>query len=270
MYFLGCGKTELAAYAAAQTGSAFIKASAASMQSKYSGGTAKNVRSLFNLAKKLKNAIIFVDEIDSVASDRNDAHSSSEKHALYEILIQMNRLKYPPFKNVFVICATNSPSSLDDAIRRRFTFVHVGLPTHQDRIQLFEYYLNNNHSLKPKDFEFLACQTEGFSCSDIENIVKVCATFAYQEFYDNDLDSEDEEAKVELIPEERKIQFNELKFVIGKSTPTSNYFQLCEDEDFKSKYDCVVYPNSKDAQNNLKDSQQSICERITMWFCGYA
>ena len=272
VFVLGCGKTELAAYAAAQTGSAFIKASAASMQSKYSGGTGKNVKMLFALAKQLKNAIIFIDEIDSVANDRSETNSSCEKQALFEILIQMNNLKYPPFKNVFVICATNSPSTLDDAIHRRFTFVHVGLPSHKDRMQLFEYYLNNNHSLKPKDFEYLACKTEGFSCSDIENIVKVAATFYYQEMYDNEIDYEDaeDEAHVKLIPKERKIAFSDVKFVVEKTTATASYDQIRDDEDFRMKHDCVVYPNKKDAQRKLKNVKLGIWRRIKLWFFGTA
>ena len=62
-FVVGNGKTELAAYVASHTGSVLIKASAASMQDKYIGGTSKNIKKLFLLAAEHKQAIIFIDEV---------------------------------------------------------------------------------------------------------------------------------------------------------------------------------------------------------------
>ena len=60
---IGCGKTKLGAYAAAETGSALIRVSAAALMDKYVGGTSRNVKALFDIAAQLKKAIIYIDEV---------------------------------------------------------------------------------------------------------------------------------------------------------------------------------------------------------------
>ena len=73
------------------------------------------------------------------------------------------------------------PKEVDVAVKRRFTMVHVSLPTQDDRINLFKHYLNGNgDSLTDQDFLQFARLSTGFSCSDIERVVATCFTFFYQ------------------------------------------------------------------------------------------
>ena len=263
----GNGKTESAAYIAAQTGCSLLKVSAACLMDKYVGGTSRQIRKLFQEAKTIGKVIIFIDEIDSMAVDRNSTASSGERQALFQILIEMNKLKEPSFKNVFVICATNDPSALDGAILRRFSFVYIGMPTHQDRIDLFKLYLNNHHTLTDDNFQYLATQTNGFSCSDIERIVSTCITFFYQELYNNMRRQQNVTENTKDFAKTKKIEFSDVKHVVVNSSSSIDPFQLRENLDFKQNHKNISNPkNELSSMNNAK--KQSIVKKMSTWLFG--
>ena len=206
-------------------------------------------------------------------ADRHQTSSSAEKQTLFQILCETNELKKPSSSEVFLICATNDCDSLDFAARRRFTFISVNMPTQQDRIDLFEYYLNDNHTLTKANFEFLATKTDGFSGSDIEKIVATATTFHYQKLYRQELSS-----KKDKIPKFSKITFDQLKYIVENSSPSIESYELQESEEFKEKFDCLMYdkmskptnqkpkfikksilPGSKMNQGTIRVSMQSSC-----------
>ena len=179
----------------------------------------------------------------------------------------MNKLKKPEFANVFVICCTNDPSSLDGAIRRRFTFINVGMPAYEDRIELFKHYLNDNHSLTPKDLELLALKTDGFSCYDIEKVVATTVTFFYQEMFFNGSANSSNERSLEG----RFITLEELKHVIENTSPSVDYYQLHDNEVFRQKHNFVT-PTSNVSGNNFIShfNKKSFFGRFISWLFGHS
>ena len=151
----------------------------------------------------------------------------------------MNQLSHPDFKEVFVICCTNAPESLDVAIYRRFTFVHLGMPSLLDRKDLFKTYLNGNHSLADKELEKLAEMTNQFTCADVEKVVSLAATFFYQKIYRNF------ESEIPLQNENKEgqeISFKELTFAVENSSPSTDAWQLFDTKRFHSKNKNVIFP----------------------------
>ncbi|MES1902519.1 MAG: hypothetical protein MHPSP_001377 [Paramarteilia canceri] len=146
---------------------------------------------LFTLAReesKNSPAIIFIDEIDSLAESRDGPDSSSAgNRALTQLLVEMdgfgsktkkkdeNGNDIPDFP-VFVLAATNMPEKLDSAIRRRLEKrVYIPLPDQQARTRMFEIHLGkygNEHVIEQKDFKTLGEMSEGFSGSDISTVCK--------------------------------------------------------------------------------------------------
>ena len=168
----------------------------------------------------------------------------------------MNKLAHPDSTEVFVICCTNSPESLDVAVHRRFQFVHVGMPTHLDRTELFRTYLNGNHSLTENQLDDLGKMTNSFTCADIERIVSLAASFFFQKAYTNLLkgmpvsDSEGEE-----------ITFEELVFAIENSSPSTNPWQLFDTNNFHSKHKNIIFPKNKEISSlHGKDECNLLCK----------
>ncbi len=172
----GCGKTLLAAAAAAEIDGYFINVDAASMMSKWLGEAEKNVSKLFSMARKLHDSegvpvLIFVDEIDSLLGNRN-SEVGGEVRVKNQFLTEMDGINGKSRESkLYVIGATNKPWSLEAGFLRRFQKrIYVSLPDRASRINLFGQYttrLQMESSLKIED---LAKLSEGYSGSDVKDI----------------------------------------------------------------------------------------------------
>ena len=172
----GCGKTLLAAAAAAEIDGYFINVDAASMMSKWLGEAEKNVSKLFSMARKLHDnegvpVLIFVDEIDSLLGNRN-SEVGGEVRVKNQFLTEMDGINGKSRESkLYVIGATNKPWSLEAGFLRRFQKrIYVSLPNRASRTHLFGQYtkkLQMESSLKIED---LAKLTDGHSGSDIKDI----------------------------------------------------------------------------------------------------
>jgi len=172
----GCGKTLLAAAAAAEIDGYFINVDAASMMSKWLGEAEKNISKLFNMARKLNETetvpvLLFVDEIDSLLGTRN-SEVGGEVRVKNQFLTEMDGINGKSKESqLYVIGATNKPWTLEPGFLRRFQKrIYVTLPDYASRTNLFNQYtrpLNIDGSLK---IEELAKITEGYSASDIKDI----------------------------------------------------------------------------------------------------
>ncbi|HEX7818136.1 MAG TPA: AAA family ATPase, partial [Nitrososphaeraceae archaeon] len=130
----GCGKTLLAAAAAAEIKGYFINVDAASMMSKWLGEAEKNVSKLFSMARKLHDSegvpvLIFVDEIDSLLGNRN-SEVGGEVRVKNQFLTEMDGINGKSRESkLYVIGATNKPWSLEAGFLRRFQKrIYVSLP----------------------------------------------------------------------------------------------------------------------------------------------
>ena len=183
----GCGKTILAAATASEIEGYFINVDAASMMSKWLGEAEKNVSKLFNMArgyaeKENKPVILFIDEVDSLLSSRNN-ETGGESRVKTQFLTEMDGISGKG-KNLtlYVIGATNKPWSLDWPFLRRFQKrIYVNLPTVEARQNLFELYTEPLRKDPKLKIPMLAKLFEGYSASDIKDICQAAQLKAVHE-----------------------------------------------------------------------------------------
>ncbi|XP_017761358.1 PREDICTED: spastin isoform X2 [Eufriesea mexicana] len=173
----GNGKTLLARAVATQCNATFFSISAASLTSKYVGEGEKLVRALFTIARELQPSVIFIDEVDSLLSERRDNEHEASRRLKTEFLVEFDGLPCNPEERVLVMAATNRPQELDEAALRRFTKrVYVTLPDLRTRIMLLKRLLaKHNDPLTPEELNEMAVLTEGYSGSDLTGLAKDAA-----------------------------------------------------------------------------------------------
>ncbi|XP_071649797.1 spastin isoform X3 [Temnothorax longispinosus] len=173
----GNGKTLLARAVATQCNATFFSISAASLTSKYVGEGEKLVRALFAIAREFQPSVIFIDEVDSLLSERKDNEHEASRRLKTEFLVEFDGLPCNPEERVLVMAATNRPQELDEAALRRFTKrVYVTLPDLQTRIVLLRRLLaKHNDPLTPEELNEMALVTEGYSGSDLTGLAKDAA-----------------------------------------------------------------------------------------------
>lgn len=168
MYGLpGTGKTKLANALATSLGYPVMSVYLDELMSSYLGKTGKNIREIFDVANKGK-IVLFLDEIDAVAKQRDDVQDIGELKRVVTVFLQ-NIDKLSP--ETIVIGATNHEEILDRAIWRRFP-VRLNLNTPDDKARklLFQLFLGDAH--KDIDTELLGSISAGLTGSAIEEIAK--------------------------------------------------------------------------------------------------
>ncbi|XP_033215972.1 spastin isoform X2 [Belonocnema kinseyi] len=173
----GNGKTLLARAVATQCNATFFSISAASLTSKYVGEGEKLVRALFTIARELQPSVIFIDEVDSLLSERRDNEHEASRRLKTEFLVEFDGLPCSPEERVLVMAATNRPQELDEAALRRFTKrVYVSLPDSKTRLVLLKRLLGkHNDPLTDEELNRMAALTEGYSGSDLTGLAKDAA-----------------------------------------------------------------------------------------------
>ena len=170
----GTGKSYLAKAVATEADSTFFSISSSDLVSKWMGESEKLVNQLFAMAREQSPSIIFIDEIDALCGARGEGgESEASRRIKTEILVQMQGVGTAGGR-VLVLAATNTPYQLDQAVRRRFDKrIYIPLPEAPARAHMFKVHLGETpHDLTEADFQSLGAQTEGFSGSDIDHVVK--------------------------------------------------------------------------------------------------
>jgi vacuolar protein-sorting-associated protein 4 len=193
----GCGKTLLAAAAAAEIDGYFINVDAASMMSKWLGEAEKNISKLFNMARNLTESegvpvLLFIDEIDSLLGTRN-SEVGGEVRVKNQFLTEMDGINGKGKESqLYVIGATNKPWSLEVGFLRRFQKrIYVTLPGNASRTNLFVQYtspLNVDGTLRVDE---LAKISEGYSASDIKDICQSVQLHVVNELFESGRAMED-------------------------------------------------------------------------------
>jgi SpoVK/Ycf46/Vps4 family AAA+-type ATPase len=187
----GCGKTLLAAAAAAEIEGYFINVDAAAMMSKWLGEAEKNVAKLFSMAHTLSlnegvSVMLFIDEIDSLLGTRS-SEVGGEVRVKNQFLTEMDGINGKLRKSqLYVIGATNKPWSLEAGFLRRFQKrIYVTLPDKASRLNLFNQYsaaLRRDNGLKQEDLAKLA---EGYSASDIKDMCQSAQLRVVNELFES-------------------------------------------------------------------------------------
>ena len=171
----GCGKTLLARAAATECSATFFSASSAELLSKWLGESEKLIRSLFKVARLKAPSLIFMDEIDSVATKRGEgSESGGERRVKTQLLSEMQGLKSSHDKLLLVLGATNRPWDIDNAMLSRFEKrVHVPLPDLKGRTGIFKIHTEGVDTVvNNEDYVELGVRSEGYSGRDIANVCR--------------------------------------------------------------------------------------------------
>ncbi|XP_052139582.1 ATPase family AAA domain-containing protein FIGL1 isoform X2 [Oryza glaberrima] len=169
------GKTMIGKAIAGEAKATFFYISASSLTSKWIGEGEKLVRALFGVACCRQPAVIFVDEIDSLLSQRkSDGEHESSRRLKTQFLIEMEGFDSGN-DQILLIGATNRPQELDEAARRRLTKrLYIPLPSPEARAWIIRNLLEKDGLFKLSEEETnIVCKlTEGYSGSDMKNLVK--------------------------------------------------------------------------------------------------
>ena len=160
----GSGKTLIARAVANETGAFFFLINGPEIMSKMAGESEGNLRKAFEEAEKNAPAIIFIDEIDSIAPKRDKANGEVERRIVSQMLTLMDGLKQRA--NVVVIGATNRPNTIDPALERfgRFDEIDIGCPDENGRLEIFRIHTRNMKLAEDVDPEEVA---HGFVGADM-------------------------------------------------------------------------------------------------------
>ena len=169
----GCGKTLLAKAVASNINATFFNVDSSIILSKWFGESAKIVRELFKTARERQPSIIFIDEVDALASMREGSENDAMRRVKTTLLSQMDGLYSKKGERLVVIAATNIPEDIDPAFRRRFEKrIYVPPPTRKARKEIFKIHLRGIEVSEDVDFNKLAELTEGYTGSDIAMAVR--------------------------------------------------------------------------------------------------
>ncbi len=187
----GCGKTMLAAATAAEIDAIFLSVDAASIMSKWLGEAEKNVMKLFQQAREIaqqenKAVIIFIDEVDSLFGTRAQ-EVGGEIRVRNQFLKETDGITEKGKKTpIYILAATNKPWSLDPPFLRRFEKrIYVGLPNMAARKKMFELYTQPLELAPDVKLDELAKITEGYTGSDIKNIVQAVQLNVVRELFES-------------------------------------------------------------------------------------
>ncbi|KAF6753426.1 P-loop containing nucleoside triphosphate hydrolase protein [Ephemerocybe angulata] len=164
----GTGKTLMARAVANETGAFFFLINGPEIMSKMAGESESNLRKAFEEAEKNSPAIIFIDEIDSIAPKREKTNGEVERRVVSQLLTLMDGLKAR--SNVVVMAATNRPNSIDPALRRFGRFdreVDIGIPDPTGRLEILRIHTKNMKLAEDVDLEQIAADTHGYVGSDL-------------------------------------------------------------------------------------------------------
>mmetsp|Transcript_5730 Transcript_5730/g.9919 ORF Transcript_5730/g.9919 Transcript_5730/m.9919 type:complete len:879 (+) Transcript_5730:86-2722(+) len=193
----GCGKTMMAKAVAAETGSFLITINGPEVMSKLAGESESNLRKAFEEAEKHQPAIIFLDEIDSIAPKREKAEGEVEKRIVSQLLTLMDSIK--PTSQVVVIAATNRPNIIEPALRRFGRFdreIDLGIPDDAGRLEILKIKSKEMKCSPKLDLTHIASETHGYIGADLAQLCMEAALLCVREASDEiDIDAE-------RIPEE--------------------------------------------------------------------
>jgi transitional endoplasmic reticulum ATPase len=246
----GTGKTLIARAVANETGSFFFLINGPEIMSKMAGESESNLRKAFEEAEKNSPAIIFIDEIDSIAPKREKTNGEVERRIVSQLLTLMDGLNQRA--HVVVMAATNRPNSIDPALRRFGRFdreVDIGIPDETGRMEILRIHTKNMKLADDVELEGVAKETHGHVGSDI---AALCSEAALQQIRKKlDLiDLEDDEIDAEIL-DSLAVTNDDFKWALKNSNPSA------------LRETVVEVPNvSWDDIGGLKDTKRELQELV--------
>jgi len=198
----GTGKTLLAKAVATETDANFILLNGPEIMSKFYGESEKKIRDIFEEAEKNAPSIVFIDEIDSIAPQREDVGGEVERRVVSQLLTMMDGLQSRG--KVVVIAATNRVNAIDPALRRPGRFdreVELRAPDKKGRLQILKIHTRGMPLTKDVDLDSLASITHGFVGADLSSLAKEAAMVVLRRLLPKFDLKEDQEIPEEVLKE---------------------------------------------------------------------
>ncbi len=195
----GTGKTLMAKAVANEIDAYFTNISGPEIMSKYYGESEEQLREVFEEAEENAPAVVFIDEIDSIAPERGETSGDVERRVVAQLLSLMDGLDERG--EVIVIGATNRVDALDPALRRGGRFdreIEVGVPDKGGRLEILQVHTRGMPLAEGIDLEEYAESTHGFVGADIEQLAKEGAMGALRRIRP-DLNLEEDEIPAETL-----------------------------------------------------------------------
>ncbi|PSP89912.1 AAA family ATPase [Halobacteriales archaeon QS_4_66_20] len=205
----GTGKTLLAEAIAGESGVNFVQVAGPEVLDRYVGESEAAIRELFERARQTAPAIIFLDEIDALASNRGEGHEVTER-VVSQLLTEMDRAASHP--KLVVLAATNRKGSIDPALLRPGRLeqhIEVPNPDETARREILAVHTRGTPLGEDVDLDELAAETAGYSGAELEALVREASMRAIREIA-ADIDPEEAEAYAEEVTVDRE-QFDAAK-----------------------------------------------------------
>ena len=216
----GSGKTLIARAIANETGAFFFLLNGPEIMSKMAGQAEENLRKAFTEAEANQPAIIFIDEIDSIAPNREKTNGEVERRVVAQLLTLMDGVKGRG--QVVCIGATNRPNSIDPALRRFGRFdreIDIGVPDEVGRMEILRIHTKNMKLSDDVDLSYVAKDSHGFVGSDLAALCSEAALQCIREKMDI-IDIDDDTIDAEVL-DALCVTNDHFKFAQGTCNPSS-------------------------------------------------
>jgi len=216
----GSGKTLIARAVANETGAFFFLINGPEIMSKLAGESESNLRKAFEEAEKNSPAIVFIDEIDSIAPKREKTQGEVERRIVSQLLTLMDGLKAR--SHVIVMGATNRPNSIDAALRRFGRFdreIDIGVPDEVGRLEILRIHTKNMKLDPDVDLERISKDTHGFVGADLAALCTEAALQCIREKMDV-IDLEDDTIDAEIL-NSMGVSNDHFQTALGISNPSA-------------------------------------------------
>ena len=216
----GSGKTLIARAVANETGAFFFLINGPEIMSKLAGESESNLRKAFEEAEKNAPAIIFIDEIDSIAPKREKTQGEVERRIVSMLLTLMDGMKSRA--HIIVMGATNRPNSIDAALRRFGRFdreIDIGVPDETGRLEVLRIHTKNMKLDEEVDLEKISKETHGYVGADLAALCTEAALQCIREKMDV-IDLEDETIDAEIL-DSMAVTNDHFVTALGTSDPSA-------------------------------------------------
>lgn len=247
----GTGKTMLAKAIATESEANFISIKGPELLSKYVGESEKAVREVFRKARQASPAIIFFDEVDSIAPTRGSSFDTHvTERVISQILTEMDGME--ELKNVLVIGATNRPDMVEPALLRPGRLdrlIYIVPPDMEGRKAIFNVHLMHKSLADDVDINELARMTEGYVGADIEAICRESSIMALREILKPGIDRE----KAKELVGSLSIRMSHFDLALIRVKPTSSRSNLQDYEKIAREFARYATVGVKDtSEDRLK------------------
>jgi len=216
----GCGKTLLARAVANESEANFFSINGPEIMSKFYGESEARLREIFQQAEKNAPAIIFIDELDSLAPKREEVTGEVERRVVAQLLALLDGLTSRG--NVIVIGATNRPNALDPALRRPGRFdreIAIGIPDKQERHEVIQVHTRGMHLAEDVDLKTLAEVAHGYTGADLAALSREAGMKALRRYLP-EIDLEQERIPPSVL-EKMEVKMDDFMNAYREITPTA-------------------------------------------------